>query len=263
MAAGCARSTGLGGIRHPDADAIFPPRGTATGAAFIVCPGGAYVNLAPHEGKPVAQWLSSLGITGFVLKYRLGPKYHHPVELEDAQRAIRLVRSRAAQWNLDPKRIGILGFSAGGHLASCAATHFDDGQPDAPDAIDQSGSRPDLAILIYPVITLHDPYAHRPSRENLLGDHPDPDLVEWLSSDRQVTPNTPPCFLVHTADDGTVAVENSLLFAMACRRNGVPVELHVFEHSPHGFGLGGNDPQLSVWPTLAAHWLEKHGFAKE
>jgi acetyl esterase/lipase len=250
-------------IDIPTLTPFFPPKGTATGAAFIVCPGGAYMHLAPHEGKPIAEWLNSVGITSFVLKYRLGPKYHHPVELEDVQRAIRLVRSRAAEWNLDPKRIGIIGFSAGGHLASSAATHFDDGDPKAPDAIDHSSSRPDLAILIYPVITMYDPYEHHNSRNNLLGDNPDPALVELLSSDRQVTPNTPPCFLVHGADDRTVAVENSLLFAMACHKNKVPFELHVLEHGPHGFGLGGNDPRINIWPGMATRWLQKHGFAKE
>jgi acetyl esterase/lipase len=253
---------GTGEADIPTLTQFLPPHASATGAAFIICPGGAYMNLAPHEGKPVAQWLNTLGISGFVLKYRLGPKYHHPVELEDAQRAIRLVRSRAAEWNLDPNRIGIIGFSAGGHLASSAATHFDNGQPRAADPIDRVNSRPDLAILIYPVITMYEPYEHHNSRDNLLGKNPDPALVEFLSSDRQVTPNTPPCFLIHGADDQVVAVENSLLFAMACHKNKVPVELHIFEHGPHGFGLGGNDPELSTWPNLAAHWLQKHNFAK-
>jgi acetyl esterase/lipase len=254
---------GSADIDIPTLTPFFPPKGTATGAAFIVCPGGAYMHLAPHEGKPVAEWLNSVGITSFVLKYRLGPKYHHPVELDDVQRAIRLVRSRAAEWSLDPKRIGIIGFSAGGHLASSAATHFDDGDPKALDAIDHSSSRPDLAILIYPVITMYDPYEHHNSRNSLLGNNPDPALVELLSSDRQVSPNTPPCFLVHGADDRTVAVENSLLFAMACHKNKVPFELHVLEHGPHGFGLGGNDPRINIWPSMAARWLQKHGFAKE
>jgi acetyl esterase/lipase len=254
---------GTADIDIPTITPFFPAPGKATGAAFIVCPGGAYMHLAPHEGKPVAQWLNSIGITSFVLKYRLGPKYHHPVELEDAQRAIRYVRSRASEWNLDPKRVGIIGFSAGGHLASSAATHFDDGQPNAPDPVDRLGSRPDLAILMYPVITMYDPFEHHNSRDNLLGKDPDPALVELLSSDRQVTPQTPPCFLVHGSDDRTVAVENSLLFAMACHKNKVPVELHIFEHGPHGFGLGGNDPILSTWPSMAATWLQKHNFTKD
>jgi acetyl esterase/lipase len=232
----------------------------AGGAAFIVCPGGAYGHLAPHEGAPVAQWLNTLGIHAFVLKYRLGPKYHHPAEMLDVQRAIRLVRCRAEQWNLDPNRIGIVGFSAGGHLASTAATHFDDGIADDPDPINRVSSRPNLAILAYPVISMSDPYAHALSRQNLLGDNPDPALVLLLSNDKQVTAQTPPCFIIHAADDRTVPVENSLLFAMACRRHKVPVELHVFEHGPHGFGLGGKDPILSTWPAIAAQWLRRHKF---
>ncbi|HEX4053745.1 MAG TPA: alpha/beta hydrolase [Tepidisphaeraceae bacterium] len=254
---------GSADVDVPTLAPFFPPEGKSTGAAFIVCPGGGYQHLAPHEGKPVAEWLNSLGITSFVLKYRLGPKYHYPVEMEDAQRAIRLVRARAGEWRLDPNRIGILGFSAGGHLASTAATHFDGGQPDAVDPIDRASSRPDLAILIYPVITMQGPYAHHGSRQNLLGDKPDPRLEQFLSTDTQVTSSTPPCFLVQGADDQTVPVQNSLLFAMACHAHGVPVELHIFEHGPHGFGLGGNDPILSTWPNLAAHWLRVHGFAEK
>jgi len=232
----------------------------AGGAAFIVCPGGAYGHLAPHEGAPVARWLNTLGIHAFVLKYRLGPEYHHPAEMQDVQRAIRLVRCRAGQWHLDANRIGIVGFSAGGHLASTAATHFDDGIADDPDPIDRVSSRPDLVMLAYPVISMGGPYAHAVSRKNLLGDNPDPALELLLSNDRQVTAQTPPCFIIHAADDHTVPVENSLLFAMACHQHKVPVELHVFEHGPHGFGLGGNDPVLSTWPAIAAQWLRRHKF---
>ncbi len=247
----------------PTLTPFFAPRETSVGAAFIVCPGGGYQDLAPHEGKPVAEWLNSLGISGFVLKYRLGPKYRHPIEMNDAQRAIRLVRAGAAEWNVDPNRIGILGFSAGGHLASTAATHFDGGQPDAADRIDHASSRPDLAILIYPVITMPKPHAGCRSRQNLLGDRPDRKLERFLSTNTQVTSRTPPCFLVHGADDRIVPVRNSLLFAWACRKNDVPVELHVFEHGPHGFGLGGDDPILSAWPNLAAQWLRLNGFARK
>jgi len=241
---------------------LLPPA-KAGGAAFIVCPGGAYGHLAPHEGAPVAQWLNTLGIHAFVLKYRLGPKYHHPAEMLDVQRAIRLLRCRAEQWHLDPNRIGIVGFSAGGHLASTAATHFDNGIADDPDPINRVGSRPDLAILAYPVISMTGPYVHAESRRNLLGNNPDPDLELLLSNDRQVTAQTPPCFIIHTADDRTVPVENSLLFAIACRQYKVPVELHVFEHGPHGFGLGGKDPVLDAWPAMAAQWLRKHKFIND
>jgi acetyl esterase/lipase len=236
----------------------------ATGAAFVVCPGGGYGGLAGHEGEPVAKWLNTLGVTSVVLKYRLGSHgYRHPVELGDVQRAIRTVRANSSEWGVDPKRIGVLGFSAGGHLASSAATHFDAGDPKAADPVDQLSCRPDLAILIYPVITMTDPFTHGGSRQNLLGDKPDSQLIDLMSNEKQVTPQTPPCFLVHTADDGAVPVENSLNFAAACRKNHVPVELHVFEHGPHGFGLGGNDPVLSTWPADAARWLERHGFTKK
>ena len=234
-----------------------------TAAAFIVRPGGAYQHLSPREGPPVARWLNTLGINAFVLKYRIGPKYHHPVEVEDVQRAIRLVRSHANDWHIDPKRIGIIGFSAGGHLASTAATHFDDGNPAAADPVDRVSCRPDLVILMYPVITMMDPYVHAGSRLNLLGAKPDPALITLLSNERHVTSDTPPCFIVHTADDRTVPVQNSLMFALALRDNKVPVELHIFEHGPHGFALGGKDPILSTWPTLAASWLRTHGFAQE
>ncbi len=240
-----------------------PPADRATGAAVVVCPGGGYGGLAAHEGKPIAEWLNTLGVTGVVLKYRLGPKYHHPVMMHDVNRAIRLVRANAAEWKLDGKRIGVLGFSAGGHLASTAATHFDDGNPSATDPIDRVSSRPDAAVLVYPVITMTDPFTHAGSRHNLLGEHPAAELVELLSNEKQVTAKTPPTFLLHTADDAAVPMENSLLFAMACRKARVPVELHVFEHGPHGIGLAAGDPVLGVWPALCARWLEKRGFLKK
>lgn len=234
----------------------------ANGAAVIVCPGGGYAGLAPHEGKPVAQWLNTVGVAGFVLKYRLGPKYHHPVMLEDVSRAIRLVRSRAREWELDPDRIGVLGFSAGGHLASTAVTHFDKGNAEAKDPIDRVSSRPTFGVLIYPVITLEGPYSHGGSRRNLLGDNPPPELIDSLSSQKQVTDDTPPCFLVHTSTDTGVPFENSLMFAEALNKHHVPVELHVFDHGPHGFGLGTNDPVLRQWPDLCAKWMEHHGWLK-
>lgn len=235
----------------------------ANGAAVVVCPGGGYGGLADHEGKPIAEWLTSLGVTGIVLKYRLGPKYHHPVEMEDVARALRTVRFHAADWGLDPHRIGVLGFSAGGHLASTAATHFDGGIENATEPIDRVSSRPDVAILIYPVITFTDPFTHKGSRRNLLGDNPPEHLITLLSNEKQVTPQTPPCFLVHSTDDAAVPAENSLMFALACRKVGVPVELHLYEHGPHGFGLGGSDPVLSSWPGSCAKWLEHRGFFKK
>jgi len=240
---------------------VYPAEG-GTGAAIVVCPGGGYGMLAPHEGEPVARWLNTLGITAGVLKYRLGPRYHHPAELHDAQRAIRMLRARAAEFALDPHRIGILGFSAGGHLAATAATHFDAGDPTAHDPIERVSCRPDLAVLVYPVITMTGPFAHAGSRENLLGDHPSQELMDLLSNEKQVTKDTPPCFLMHTADDPGVPVENSLMFAEALRKAGVPFELHIYQHGPHGVGLATNDPVLSTWTTLCAGWLRMHKFAR-
>lgn len=230
------------------------------GAAVVVCPGGGYGVLADHEGKPIAEWLNTLGVTALVLKYRLGPHYHHPVMMQDVQRALRYTRYHAKEWNLDPQRIGVLGFSAGGHLASTAATHFTAGDPNATDPVERVSSRPDLAVLVYPVITMTDPFTHKGSRQNLLGANPSSELIELMSNEKQVTKETPPTFLVHSADDGAVPVENSLLFAMACRKAGVPVELHVYEHGPHGFGLGANDPVLSAWPATCAAWMKARGF---
>jgi acetyl esterase/lipase len=238
---------------------IYRPE-TPNGAAMVVCPGGGYGVLAPHEGEPVARWLTTLGVTAGVLKYRLGPRYHHPIELGDASRALRLMRNRAAGWGVDPHRIGILGFSAGGHLASTLLTHFDSGDAAAPDPIDRLSSRPDLGVLIYPVITLTDPYTHGGSRENLLGPHPSPELIDRLSNEKHVTDQTPPTFLISTSEDQAVPAENSMLFAMALHRAHVPFELHIFEKGPHGFGLGGHDPVLSTWPAMCAAWMNGRGF---
>ncbi|WP_422925317.1 alpha/beta hydrolase [Singulisphaera sp. PoT] len=246
-----------------------PEAEKATGASVVVCPGGGYGFLATeHEGKHVADWLNSLGVTAVVLKYRLAPKYHHPAMIEDAQRAIRTVRANAKEWKLDPKRVGILGFSAGGHLASTAATHFDKGKADAKDPIDRESSRPDLAILVYPVIALATPYGHAGSLKNLLGDSPSKELVESLSNETQVTKETPPTFLAHTNEDSAVPPENSLLYALAMRKAGVPVELHVFEKGQHGLGIGigwpshniAPDEAFQAWPKLCATWLKHRGF---
>ena len=204
-----------------------------------------------HEGKQVAEWLNSLGIAAFVLKYRLGPRYHHPAMLQDAGRAIRTVRAGAAHWGLDPHKIAIIGFSAGGHLASTAGTHFDAGKPDAEDPIERVSSRPDRMILVYPVIALATPYGHAGSLRNLLGDNPSQELVESLSNERQVTKETPPTFLAHTNADKGVPAENSLLFALALRKAGVPVELHLFERGQHGLGLGGGTAQFKIPPDPA------------
>lgn len=258
---GAPGAAGKEPVDIPTLTPYFPPASKATGAAIIVCPGGGYSHLADHEGRPVAEWLNTLGITAFVLKYRLGPRYHHPAPLLDAARAIRTVRARATEWHLDPARIGILGFSAGGHLTATIGTHFDAGKADASDPIDRFSSRPDLMVLIYPVITMKE-FTHAGSKKMLLGEQPTPELITLLSNDEQVTKETPPAFLVHTADDPGVPVENSLRFAEALRKARVPVEIHIYEHGPHGFGLGTKDPILSTWPQRCAEWLRMHGFIK-
>ncbi len=244
----------------PSLTIYLPPADKANGTAVVVCPGGGYGMLATgHEGKDPADWLNRHGITAFVLRYRLGPRYHHPAPIQDAQRALRLVRSRAKEWNLDPKRIGIWGFSAGGHLASTLATHFDDGKPDADDPIERVSCRPDFAILCYPVITLRPPVTHDGSRRNLLGANPDESLVASLCNDEQVTEKTPPTFLFHTDEDKAVPPENSILFYQALRKKKVPVELHIYETGPHGIGLGFGRGAVSSWPDQLAGWLQTRG----
>lgn len=240
---------------------VYRPWGhNLTGTSVIVAPGGSYGFLAAnHEGRQVANWFNAMGVTAFVLKYRLGPRYHHPIELEDAQRAIRLVRSRAREFEVLPDRLGMMGFSAGGHLASTAATHFDSGNPAAANAIDHVSSRPDFVILGYPVITFAAPYAHGGSAKNLLGENPDPKLVQELSNELHVTPQTPPTFLFTTSEDNVVPAENSVSFYLALHKAGVPAELHIFEKGAHGVGLDLGDPALSEWPVLLANWLRDRG----
>ena len=246
----------------PTISLYLAPAGKASGAAIVVCPGGGYQHLADHEGHDVAVWLNSIGVTAAVLKYRLGPTYHHPAMLLDVSRAVRTVRARAAEWKLDPARIGVMGFSAGGHLASTVATHFDEGKVDSTDVIDRASSRPDLVILGYPVITLTGSSAHGGSRRNLLGDDAPADLVDSLSNEKQVTARTPPAFLFHTEDDPAVPLENSLMFAAALRRAKVPYEMHIFEHGRHGVGLAQDDPSLRTWTTLLENWLRAHKFVR-
>jgi len=243
---------------------LYPARsGWATPAettAVIIAPGGGYQRLAAnHEGRQVANWFNALGVTAFVLQYRVGPRYHHPVEMEDGLRAVRLVRAHAAELGIRADRVGFMGFSAGGHLASTVATRSDTGNPAAVDPIDRLSSRPDFAILAYPVISMIAEYAHKGSVTNLLGEHPDPSLPIEMSSELNVTRDTPPTFLFTTNDDTTVPPENSIAFYMALRKAGVPAELHVFESGPHGVGLALGDPALAEWSVLLRNWLRGHG----
>lgn len=236
----------------------------ATGAAIVVCPGGGYGGLAQHEGKDYALFLNDHGVTAFVLKYRLGSQgYRHPAMLEDAARAVRLVRARAAEWRIDPKRIGIMGSSAGGHLASTLLTHFDAGKSDSADPVERQSSRPDLGILCYPVISMG-PNTHQGSKNNLLGKEPSPDLVKLLSNELQVTKETPPCFVWHTWEDKAVKVENSLEFAAALQRNGVPFDLHVYQQGRHGLGLNDKPPFANAhpWSKDLEFWLKAQSFVK-
>jgi acetyl esterase/lipase len=230
------------------------------GTAIIICPGGGYSHLSmDKEGAQVAQWLNTLNISAFVLKYRLGPRYHHPAMIDDAQRAIRIVRTRAASLGIRPDRIGIMGFSAGGHLASTAGTHFDSGHATSADPMERAGSRPDFLILGYPVISMNSEYTHAGSRTALLGDHPDPKLLDELSNDQRVTSQTPTTFIFQTNADTTVPAENSVRFYLALRKAGVPAELHIYEHGPHGVGLAQSDAILSSWPARLADWLRGRG----
>lgn len=241
--------------------ALYPaPDANKIPVGVVVCPGGGYHNLAmDHEGRQIAEWLNRLGISAYVLTYRLGPKYHFPIELWDAQRAIRYVRAHAREFGIRPNKIGIWGFSAGGHLASTAGTHFDSGDRDAADPNDRPSSRPDFMILAYPVITMEAPFVHLGSRDNLLGEKPDPALAASLSNQTQVSSETPPTFLFHTSDDDVVPVENSVEFYLALRKAGVPAEMHIYLHGKHGVGLAPNDPQLSSWPDRLAAWMKAQG----
>jgi acetyl esterase/lipase len=253
----------LGNIHRPTLTVYAAPAGRATGAAVIICPGGGYGILAwEKEGVEPARWFNSLGIAAFVLKYRLA-EYGQPAPLRDVLRAVRVVRSRAAELGIKADRIGVMGFSAGGHLAACAGTLYDDPAGRTGAALDAVSARPDFLLLIYPVITMKDPYGHAGSRRNLLGPTPAPGLVEHYSTELQVTKNTPPAFLLTTFEDGVVPAENSIGFFEALHRAGVPAELHAFEKGPHGFGLRPGFGPVSGWPGLCERWLRLHGCAAE
>lgn len=238
---------------RPGYDVYLPPADQASGTAVIICPGGGYGTLTmQQEGQQIARWLNSHGIAAFVLHYRVPPRYTYPAPLVDAQRSIRLVRAKAKEYHVHPDRIGIWGFSAGGHIASTAGTHFDDGDPRASDPIDSVSSRPDFMILTYPVISLSAPFVQKMPKLAMLGTNPDPKLMTALSNEKQVTSRTPPTFLFHSHEDTGVPAENSVVFYLALRQHNVPAELHVYEQPLTG---GGKDSVLTVWPERLAEWL--------
>jgi acetyl esterase/lipase len=244
---------------------FLPDSGKASGAALLICPGGGYEMLAPHEGEGYARFFNEHGIACFVLAYRLGSQgYHYPAMFLDVSRAIRYIRAHASDWAVDPGRVGIVGSSAGGHLASTLLTHFDGGKAGDPDPIERQSSRPDLGILCYPVLTMG-PDTHAGSKANVLGPDASPELVTLLSSELQVTSITPHCFIFHTWEDDAVKVENSLAFATALRARGVSFDLHIYENGGHGMGLGGpwdQPDKLHPWTQDCLYWLKLHRFTK-
>ena len=261
------RDTGNGWVSkvsQPTLSMYLPPADARVGTAVVVCPGGGYSGLSiEKEGSAMAAWFVERGVVAGVLKYRHGGGQHqHPVPLSDAQRAMRIMRTNAQRWNLAADRIGVVGFSAGGHLASSVGTHFDEGDSSAEDLIEQAGCRPDFLVLVYPVITMDQAVTHGGSRKNLLGKSPEQQLVEQLSSDRQVSPQTGPTFLAHASDDQAVPVENSLRFYRACIANQVPAELHVYETGGHGFGFYRGNRPADRWPDQLEGWLKGRGLIR-
>jgi acetyl esterase/lipase len=250
---------------RPGVTVTRPPEEAGTDVAVVVCPGGGYGGLAlGHEGVDIAQWWKRLGVTSIVLEYRhRGKGYGHPTPLQDVQRAIRWTRHRAEDWGIAPEKIGVMGFSAGGHLASSVGTHFDSGDPRAEDPIDRESCRPDFLILCYPVIAFGEPYTHTGSQRNLLGADPPESLVLEMSSEKQVREDTPPTFLFHTDQDEVVPPENSVAFYMALRRANVPAELHIFREGRHGIGLARDIPGNRRWPDLCRAWLVQMEFLPE
>lgn len=248
----------------PTLTPYLPDATNSSGAAMVICPGGGYQYLAPHEGNDYALWLNQHGVTCFVLKYRLGSHgYRHPAMLEDGARAIRWVRAHAQEYGIDVHRVGIMGSSAGGHLASTVVTHFDLGNTNSQDVVERQSSRPDVGILCYAVITMGE-FTHKGSRNNLLGTNPPPELVQLLSNELQVRSNTPPCFLWTTFEDRTVPMENTMMFAGALRKNHVPFALHVYEKGGHGMGLADKPPfaHPHLWAADCLYWLRARGFIK-
>jgi len=249
----------------PTLTPYLPDPTNTAGAAMVICPGGGYEHLAPIEGRDYARWLNQHGVVCFVLKYRLGSHGdHYPAEFQDVTRAMRWVRAHAADYRINPHRIGVIGSSAGGHLASTLLTHFDSGNTNADDPIERQSSRPDIGILCYPVITMGK-YTHQGSKDNLLGKHPSRKLVKLLSNELQVKTNTPPCFIWCTYEDKTVPMENTLMFAEGLRKNHVPFDLHVYQKGGHGMGLKDRPPfaHPHPWAADCLFWLKQQGWLQD
>lgn len=256
---GAPGATGTTRPHVPKLTPWVPENGNGT--AVLVTPGGGYGNLAmDHEGKQIAEWLNRHGIAAFVLQYRHAPHYGHPTPWLDAKRGVRTVRARASEWGIDPAKIGMIGFSAGGHLTATTGTQYDAGNSGDQDLIERVSSRPDFLILGYPVITMTNPHTHKGSRKNLLGESPSDEMIQKMSAEKNVTAETPPAFLFHTTEDTVVPVENPIAFYLALRNHGVPCELHVYEKGPHGLGLAKVDPAMSLWPSQCITWLKVRGF---
>lgn len=247
-------------VNEPTLQVFLPPKGISTGQGVVICPGGGYRGVAYDiEGTEIAKFLNTKGIAGFVLKYRMpgaeSVVVRNEAPLQDAKRAIRMVRANAEKWNVDTDKVGVMGFSAGGHLASTLGTHYNSEDTFKTDSIDSLSARPDYMILVYPVITMKDSYTHQGSKNNLLGEDPDEEMVEYYSNETQITPDTPPTFLVHATDDDAVPVENSLMFYQALKENGVSAEMHIYPEGGHGFNLGLGRGHLQGWTDRLYDWL--------
>ncbi len=241
---------------------VYLAAGTGPKSAMVLMPGGGYEQCVDHEKAPIANWLVSLGITVLQLEYRHAPRYKHPAPLLDAQRAVRTARAMAGPWDIDPKRVGVIGFSAGGHLCASVSNIFDDGDPNAPDPVDRQSCRPDVSVPVYPVISFSASFSHAGSGKNLLGEAATLEQRREMSMETRVTASTPPTFIFHTFGDKTVPVANALIYAEALADKGVPFEMHINEKGGHGVALGGDDPVLSVWPKQCAAWLKARGFGE-
>ncbi len=249
-------------VSEPTLTIYLPDNDKNTGAAIVICPGGGYgIEAMDHEGYIYAEYLQSKGIAGIVLKYRL-PYGHHEIPLADTQHALRTVRFNAGAWGIDPGKIGISGFSAGGHLASTAATHFDKGRIEANNEIEKMSCRPDFAVLVYPVITFNELWGHMGSRENLMGKNHDLKLIHYYSNELQVTKETPPAFLVLADDDKAVPPRNSIEFYSALKEKGIPAELHIFREGGHGFGMTKGGKPYDQWPQLLIDWMKAEKIVK-